>query len=155
MAEKIVITGLGAVNALANTVDQTWDKIINSVSGLGPLTLFDHTDYLVHVACEVKDFDPTQYVDAREVRRRDRYELFSAAAVDQALKHSGFQITEENAPRVGMVISAAIGGIQSLEDGVLEIERGGPRRASPFFIPLLIPNGAAGPSRIHILPQSP
>jgi beta-ketoacyl-acyl-carrier-protein synthase II len=92
----------------------------------------------------VKDLDPTQYVDAREVRRRDRYELFSAAAVDQALKHSGFQITEENAPRVGMVISAAIGGIQSLEDGVLEIERGGPRRASPFLIPMLMPNGAAG-----------
>ncbi|HLD94160.1 MAG TPA: beta-ketoacyl-ACP synthase II [Anaerolineales bacterium] len=144
MAEKIVITGMGTVNAVGNTVDQTWNNIVNGVSGLGPITLFDHSDFLVHVACEVKDFDPTQYVDAREVRRRDRYELFSAAAVDQALKHSGFQITEENAPRVGMVISAAIGGIQSLEDGVLEIERGGPRRASPFLIPMLMPNGAAG-----------
>src|SRR3989304_5567537 len=144
MAEKNVIPGMGTGNAVGNTVDQTWNNIVNGVSGLGPITLFDHSDSLVHVACEVKDFDPTQYVDAREVRRRDRYELFSAAAVDQALKHSGFQITEENAPRVGMVISAAIGGIQSLEDGVLEIERGGPRRASPFLIPMLMPNGAAG-----------
>lgn len=144
MAEKIVITGLGTVNAVGNSVEQTWNNIVNGVSGLGPITRFDHSDCLVHVACEVKDFDPAQYVEAREVRRRDRYELFSAAAVDQALKHSGFQITEENAPRVGTVISAAIGGIQSLEEGVLEIERGGPRRASPFLIPMLMPNGAAG-----------
>jgi beta-ketoacyl-acyl-carrier-protein synthase II len=144
MAEKIVITGLGAVNAVGNTVDQTWDNIVNGVSGLGPITLFDHSDCLVHVACETKGFDPTQYVDAREMRRRDRYELFSAAAVSQALKQSGLEITEENAPRIGTVISAAIGGIQALEDGVLEIDRGGPRRASPFLIPMLMPNGAAG-----------
>ncbi|MCL5428461.1 MAG: beta-ketoacyl-ACP synthase II [Chloroflexi bacterium] len=144
MAEKIVITGMGTVNGLANTVDQTWDKIINGVSGLGPITLFDHNDCLVHVACEVKDFDSTLYVEARETRRRDRYELFSAAAVFQALKQSGFEITERNAPRVGTVISAAIGGISSLEAGVLEIYQNGPRRASPFLIPMLMPNGAAG-----------
>jgi len=144
MAEKIVITGLGTVNALGNNVDQTWDKIINGVSGLGPITLFDHSDCLVHVACETKDFDPTLYVDAREVRRRDRFELFSAAAVAQALKQSGFEITEQNAPRVGTVISAAIGGISALEQGVLDVFNGGPRRASPFLIPMLMPNGAAG-----------
>lgn len=144
MAEKIVITGLGTVNGVANTVDQTWDKIVNGVSGLGPITLFDHSDCLVHVACEAKDFDPTQYVDPREVRRRDRYELFSAAAVAQALKQSGLEITEQNAPRVGTVISAAIGGITALEEGVLHVHEGGPRRASPFLIPMLMPNGAAG-----------
>lgn len=144
MTEKIVITGLGTVNGLANNVEQTWDKIVNGVSGLGPITLFDHSDCLVHVACEAKDFDPTLYVDPREVRRRDRYELFSAAAVDQALKQSGFEITEENAPRVGTVISAAIGGISALEQGVLDVFNEGPRRASPFLIPMLMPNGAAG-----------
>src|SRR3990170_2652906 len=144
MTEKIVITGLGTVNGLGNTVEQTWDKIVKGVSGLGPITLFDHSDCLVHVACEAKDFDPTLYVDAREVRRRDRYELFSAAAVAQALKQSGFEITEQNAPRVGTVISAAIGGISALEQGVLDVFNGGPRRASPFLIPMLMPNGAAG-----------
>lgn len=144
MAEKIVITGFGTVNGLGNNVEQTWDRIVNGVSGLGPITLFDHSDCLVHVACEVKDFDPTQYVDPREVRRRDRYELFSAAAVAQAVEHSGLEITEENAPRIGTVISAAIGGIQALEEGVLHIQEGGPRRASPFLIPMLMPNGAAG-----------
>jgi beta-ketoacyl-acyl-carrier-protein synthase II len=144
MTEKIVITGLGSVNGLGNTVEQTWDKIVNGVSGLGPITLFDHSDCLVHVACEAKDFDPTIYVDARETRRRDRYELFSVAAVAQALKQSGFEITEQNAPRVGTVISAAIGGISALEQGVLDVFNEGPRRASPFLIPMLMPNGAAG-----------
>jgi beta-ketoacyl-acyl-carrier-protein synthase II len=144
MTEKIVITGLGTVNGLGNTVEQTWEKIVNGISGLGPITLFDHSDCLVHVACEAKGFDPTIYVDTRETRRRDRYELFSAAAVSQALKQSGFEITEQNAPRVGTVISAAIGGISALEQGVLDVFNEGPRRASPFLIPMLMPNGAAG-----------
>src|SRR3990170_6606676 len=144
MTEKIVITGLGTVNALGNTVDETWEKLVNGVSGLGPLTLFDTSEYLVKVACETKGFDPTIYLDAREIRRRDRYELFSAAAVSQALKDSGLEITDINACRVGTVISAAIGGIGSLEEGIMDVSEGGPRRASPFLIPMLMPNGAAG-----------
>ena len=144
MTEKIVITGLGTVNALGNTVDETWEKLVNGVSGLGPLTLFDTSEYLVKVACETKGFDPTIYLDAREIRRRDRYELFSAAAVSQALKDSGLEITDINASRVGTVISAAIGGVGSLEEGIMDVSEGGPRRASPFLIPMLMPNGAAG-----------
>lgn len=144
MAEKIVITGLGTVNALGNTVESTWKNITTGVSGLGPITLFDASDNLVKVACEVKNFDPTEYLEPREVRRRDRYELFSAAAVAQALKHSGLEITEKNAPRIGTIISAAIGGIMALEEGVVDVYTGGPRRASPFLIPMLMPNGAAG-----------
>jgi 3-oxoacyl-[acyl-carrier-protein] synthase II len=155
MSERIVITGLGTVNALGNSVDETWGNILKGVSGLGPITLFDSTDHLVHVACEAKNFDPTLYMDAREVRRRDRYELFSAAAVAQAITHSGLQITEENAPRIGTVISAAIGGIGALEEGVLAIKEGGPRRASPFLIPMLMPNGAAGLVGIDHGPKGP
>jgi 3-oxoacyl-[acyl-carrier-protein] synthase II len=144
MPEKVVITGLGTVNGLANTVDETWDKISKGVSGLGPITLFDSSDYLVKIACEVKNFDPTLYIDAREVRRRDRYEIFGAAAVAQALKHSGLEITEANAPRIGAVISAAIGGLTAMEEGILAVHNEGPRRASPFLIPMMMPNGAAG-----------
>jgi 3-oxoacyl-[acyl-carrier-protein] synthase II len=144
MSEKIVITGLGTVNALGNNVEETWDRAVKGVSGLGPLTLFDTTEYLVKVACETKGFDPTLYLDPREIRRRDRYELFSAAAVAQALKHSGLEIKESEAERIGVVISAAIGGITALEQGVIDIVSGGPRRASPFLIPMLMPNGAAG-----------
>jgi beta-ketoacyl-acyl-carrier-protein synthase II len=144
MSEKIVITGLGTVNPLGNTVTDTWKNVIKGVSGLGPLTLFDTSGFLVKVACEAKGFDPTLYLDAREIRRRDRYELFAAAAVAQAIKHAGLEITDENASRIGTVISAAIGGITSLEEGVLAVSEGGPRRANPFLIPMLMPNGAAG-----------
>ena len=92
MVEKIVITGLGTVNALGNNVPDTWEQVTHGVSGLGPITLFDSSDHLVHVACEPKNFDPTLYMEQREVRRRDRYELYSAAAADQAIKDSGLQI---------------------------------------------------------------
>lgn len=144
MPERIVITGLGTVNPVGNTVDETWENIVHGVSGLGPLTLFDTSGFLVKVACETKGFDPTPYLDAREIRRRDRYELFAAAAAQQAIMQAGLEINDENAPRIGTVISAAIGGITSLEEGVLAVSEGGPRRANPFLIPMLMPNGAAG-----------
>jgi beta-ketoacyl-acyl-carrier-protein synthase II len=142
--EKIVITGMGTVNPLANSVDETWDKVTKGVSGVGPITLFDSTNFLVKIACEVKNFDPTVYLDAREVRRRDRYQLFGAAAVSQAAKDSGLEITEQNAPRVGVIISAAIGGLTAMEEGIIDVHNEGPRRVSPFLIPMMMPNGAAG-----------
>lgn len=144
MVEKIVITGYGTVNGLANSVDETWDKIIKGVSALGPITMFDTTQFLVHVACEVKGFDPTKYVEVRETRRRDRYELYSAAAVKMALDHSGLEITDKNSARIGCIISAAVGGLTAMEDAVEALDHEGPRRVSPFLIPSLMPNGAAG-----------
>lgn len=142
--EKIVITGMGTVNPLANSVDETWQNAINGVSGVGPITLFDSTDFLVKIACEVKNFDPTVYMEMREARRRDRYQLFGAAAVAQASKDSGLVINEENAHRVGVVISAAIGGLTAMEEGIIDVHTQGPRRVSPFLIPMMMPNGAAG-----------
>lgn len=144
MTEKIVITGMGTVNPLGNTVEESWQKVIHGVSGVGPISLFDSSKFLVKIACEVKNFDPTQYLDPREVRRRDRYQLFSAAAVAQALKQSGLEIIGNNAARVGSIISSAIGGLTAMEQGVLDVHQEGPRRASPFLIPMMMPNGAAG-----------
>jgi beta-ketoacyl-acyl-carrier-protein synthase II len=144
MPEKIVITGMGAVNGVGKSVQESWDKVTNGVSGLGPITLFDATEFLVKVACEVKDFDPTSVVDAREARRRDRYELFSAVAVAEAMQQSGLEIKDNNAARIGVVISAAIGGLAALEEGAIAVHEQGPRRASPFMIPMMMPNGAAG-----------
>lgn len=144
MAEKIVITGLGAVTPLGNTVEDTWQAAINGKTGVGPITLFDSSAHLVHIACEVKNFDPALYIEPREIRRRDRYQHFSAAAVDQALKQSGLEINEGNAARIGTIIASAIGGLTSMEQGVLDVNNDGPRRASPFLIPLLMSNGAAG-----------
>ncbi len=144
MAEKIVITGTGTVNPLANNVSETWENALNGLSGLGPITRFDSSDHLVKFACEVKDFDLTQYFPARELRRRDPHQVFAAAAISQAVEQSGLEVTEENAGRIGTVISSAIGGLHTVEEAVNTVSEKGPRRISPFVIPMLMSNGSAG-----------
>ena len=144
MNERIVITGLGTVNPLGLSVKESWQNAINGVSGIGPITLFDSTDFLVQIACEVKNFHPEDYIPGREARRMDRYEQMGLAAAQEALAHAGLEITPDNAPRIGVIVSSAIGGIGSFEEGVNTVREKGPRRVNPFLIPMLMPNGAAG-----------
>ena len=142
--EKVVITGMGTVNPLGLTVKESWQNALNGVSGVGPITLFDSSPLNVHFAAEVKNFDPSQYMDTKEARRRDRFEQLGVAAAKDAIADSGIEITEENAGRIGVLVSSAIGGIKSLSDAVITNHEEGPRRVSPFLIPMLMPNGAAG-----------
>ena len=142
--EKIVITGTGTVNPLGLGVDETWGNLVNGVSGVGPITHFDTTGLNVRIACEVKGFTPETFMDAKEARRRDRFEQMGVAAARQALEQSGLKITEENSARVGVVVSSAIGGMKSLQDAIYTLKEEGPRRMSPFLIPMLMPNGASG-----------
>jgi len=142
--EKIVITGMGTVNPLGVTVEESWKNVVNGVSGVGPITLFDPGLLNVHFAAEVKNFAPENYMDAKEARRRDRFEQLGTAATNDAISSSGIEITEENSGRIGVLVSSAIGGIKSLSDAVLTNHLEGPRRVSPFLIPMLMPNGAAG-----------
>ena len=144
MQERIVITGMGTVNSLGLNVSESWNNAIQGVSGVGPITLFDATELQVHIACEVKNFAPEQFMEAREARRRDRFEQMSTASVKEALGESGLEITEENAARTGVIISSAIGGLKSLQDAIITNYTEGPRRVSPFLIPMLMANGAAG-----------
>jgi 3-oxoacyl-[acyl-carrier-protein] synthase II len=142
--EKIVITGMGTVNPLGLTVEESWKNVVNGVSGVGPITLFDPALLNVHFAAEVKGFNPDHYMDAKEARRRDRFEQFGTAAAKMAIENSGIEITEANAGRIGVLVSSAIGGIKSLSEAVITNYTEGPRRVSPFLIPMLMPNGAAG-----------
>jgi len=144
MQERIVITGMGTVNSLGLNVSESWSNATKGVSGVGPITLFDATELQVHIACEVKNFAPEQFMEAREARRRDRFEQMSTASVKEALGESGLEITEENAARTGVIISSAIGGLKSLQDAIITNYTEGPRRVSPFLIPMLMANGAAG-----------
>ncbi len=132
MQDKVVITGMGAITPIGHTLPETWDNITNGVAGVGPLTLFDTTDYLVKVACEVKDFDPTDYLSPTQARRRDRYEQFAHIAAAEALTHSGLEITEENADQIGVVLSSAGGGLSTVAVGYDVIKEKGPRRVNPF-----------------------
>ena len=142
--ERVVITGMGTVNPLGITVEESWKNVVNGVSGVGPITLFDPSALNVHFAAEVKGFEPDKYMDAKEARRRDRFEQLGVAAAKDALANSGLEVTEASSGRIGVLVSSAIGGIRSLQDAVIMNHTEGPRRVSPFLIPMLMPNGAAG-----------
>lgn len=144
MQERIVITGMGTVNPLGLNVSDSWKNVIDGVSGVGPITLFDSTLLNVHIAAEAHGFDPDHYMEAREARRRDRFEQLATAAAQEALASSGLDIKAENPARIGAIVSSAIGGLKSLQDAVITNHTEGPRRVSPFLIPMLMSNGAAG-----------
>ncbi len=149
MQDRIVITGMGTVNPLGLSVKETWGNLIAGVSGVGPITIFDSSPLQVHIAAEVKNFKPEDFMDAKESRRRDRFEQFAIAAAKQALLQAGLEITEKSAGRIGVIISSAIGGLQSLQDATLTNFTEGPRRVSPFLIPMLMSNGGAGMAAIE------
>src|SRR5512138_2507668 len=142
--ERVVITGMGTVNPLGLTVQESWKNVVNGVSGVGPITLFDPSALNVHFAAEVKGFEPDRYMDGKEARRRDRFEQLGAAAAKEAIESSGLEITEANAGRIGVLVSSAIGGLKSLQDAVITNYTEGPRRVSPFLIPMLMANGTSG-----------
>lgn len=142
--ERVVITGMGTLNPLGLTVEESWQNVVNGVSGVGPITLFDPSPLNVHFAAEVKNFEPEKYMDPKEARRRDRFEQLGVAAAKDAVANSGLEITDANSGRIGVLVSSAIGGIKSLSDAVIINYTEGPRRVSPFLIPMLMPNGAAG-----------
>ena len=141
---RVVVTGCGTVNPLGLTVRESWENCCNGVSGVGRITLFDTTQYLVKIACEVKNFDPSRYMEPAEARRRDRCQQFSTAAAKEAIAHSGLAATEASAGRIAVMISSAIGGLISLETAAHVTKDPGPRRVNPFTIPMLMPNGPSG-----------
>ena len=149
MQDRIVITGMGTVNPLGLNVKDSWESVIAGKSGVGPITLFDSSLLQVHIAAEVKGFQPEKYMDAKEARRRDRFEQFAIAAAKEAIASSGLEVTEANAGRIGVIISSAIGGLHSLQEATLTNYKEGPRKVSPFLIPMLMANGGAGMAAIE------
>jgi 3-oxoacyl-[acyl-carrier-protein] synthase II len=142
--ERIVITGMGTINPLAHTVKQTWDKAVNGVSGVGPITLFEASEWNVKIASEVKGFNPDLYMDFKEARRRDRFEQLAVASTKEALESSGLEINDQTTHRIGVIVSSAIGGLRSLQDNIYTLKDQGFRKVSPFSIAMMMPNGAAG-----------
>lgn len=141
---RVVITGLGALTPLGNTVDEFWESIKACKNGIGPITHFDASQHSCQIAAEVKDFDPAKYVDPKLARRMDTFVQYAVAAATMALEDSGLQITEENAPMIGAMIGSGIGGVETWEVQDLNLIKNGPRRVSPFFVPMLIANMASG-----------
>src|ERR671933_103426 len=111
MAERVVVTGMGAITPVGGTVDETWNNLVEGHSGIGPITLFDATDFDARIAGEVKDFQPEAVLSAREVKRLDRFCQFALIACREALEDAGLTIDESNAEEVGVLIGSGIGGI--------------------------------------------
>ncbi len=140
-SERVVVTGLGLVTPLGNDAPTTWAAIINGQSGVGPITLFDTTGFKVHFAAEVKNFEPTHYMDKQMARRMDRFLHFAFAACKEALADARLDLQDCDPRRIGSVVGSGIGGVHSILEGQLALERG-PRRVSPFAVPALMLNSA-------------
>ncbi len=144
MQDRVVITGMGTVNSLGLSTAESWRNAVEGNSGVGSITLFDASSFPVQVAAEVKGFHPESVIPAKEVRRTDRFEQLAMAAAKEAICQAGLEIGEGESNRVGVILSSAIGGIKSLQDAVITLVQEGPRRISPFLIPMLMANGASG-----------
>lgn len=144
MKRRVVITGLGIVSPVGNDIQTAWNNIVGGQSGIGRITRFDPTDFNCHIAGEVKDFDITQYVSAKESRQMDTFIHYGIAAGVQAWKDSGLELTDEMATRAGVIVGSGIGGLHRIEDTQTEYLAKGPRRISPFFVPGSLINLVSG-----------
>ena len=141
---RVVVTGLGLICGIGNTAPEVWDSLMAGRSGMAEITAYDLTGHSVRFAAEVKNFDPHQFVDKKEARKMGRFIHFALAAAQEAMQHSGLQVTPENADNIGVAIGSGIGGFDVMEREHTALMNGGPRRISPFFIPATIVNLAAG-----------
>ena len=141
---RVVVTGLGVISPVGNTVTEAWSNLIAGKSGIGPITRFDASNFAARIAGEVKDFDVSAYLSPKEARRMDVFIHYGMAAGIQAIRDSGIEVTEANADRIGINIGSGIGGLPMIEDTHNDFLGGGPRKISPFFIPGTIINMISG-----------
>lgn len=144
MKRRVVVTGMGILSPVGNTIESAWANVVAGKSGIGAVTHFDAAAFPTRFAGEVRDFDVSAWLPLKEARKMDKFIHYGIAAGVDALKDSGLEITEANAERVGVAIGAGIGGIATIEDTCAAYQAGGPRKISPFFVPSTIINMVAG-----------
>lgn len=144
MKRRVVVTGLGLITPLGTGIQKTWEGICKGASGIDRITTFDTSEFPVQIAGEVKDFNAEDFIERKEIKKMDVFIQYALSAGSMAIEDAGLKITEENADRVGVIVGAGIGGIQTIERYHSVLLENGQRRISPFFIPMLITNLAAG-----------
>ncbi len=144
MGRRVVVTGLGLICAVGNSTGEVWQNLLAGKSGVRTITHFDATQFACKIAAEVKNFDPLQYIEKKEIKKMARFIHLAIAASDEAMAMAGLKVTPEQAPRVGVHIGSGIGGFDVIEREHKNLLNGGPRKISPFFIPAAIVNLAAG-----------
>lgn len=153
--KRVVVTGLGAITPIGNTLAEYWDGLLSGRNGIAPITLFDASRHECRIAGEVKDFDPHLYMERKEAKRMDRFTQFGVSASKQALADAGFVINDLNAEQVGVIIGTGIGGLKVMEEQQEVYLTRGPDRCSPFMVPMMIANMAAGLTAIHTGAKGP
>lgn len=144
MNRRVVITGMGAITPLGNDVESFWNGLCEGKTGVGPITKFDTTDFKVKLAAEIKDFDPTKYMDFKSAKRMELFSQYAVAASKMAIEDSGLDMTKEDPYRVGAIIGSGVGSMQANEREEEKLLTKGPSRVNPLFIPMMISNMAAG-----------
>jgi 3-oxoacyl-[acyl-carrier-protein] synthase II len=155
LTTRVVITGLGTLSPLGLDVESTWQSVINGRSGVAPITRFDASQHETKFAAEVKGFEPETYLGRKDARRMDRFVQFALVATDQALKDAQLEITDSNRDRIGALIGTGIGGVGTFANETETLREKGPRRVSPFLIPMILPDTAAGQVAIHFGVRGP
>jgi 3-oxoacyl-[acyl-carrier-protein] synthase II len=153
--KRVVVTGLGAITPIGNNPTEYWEGLLSGRSGIAPITLFDASRHECRIAGEVKGYDPLLYFDRKEAKRMDRFAQFAVTASKQALADAQFVINDLNAEEVGVIIGTGVGGLKVLEDQHEVLMLKGPTRCSPFMIPMMIANMAAGLTAIHTGAKGP
>ncbi len=153
--KRVVITGMGLITPLGHNVEDTWAAILAGQSGTGAFTLIEKEGHVSGAICEVKEFDPQDYLDRRMVRRRDRYQQFATVAANEAMQQADLEITDDNRDHIGVIFGTGVGGIQTLVEQGRAWQEAGLRRLSPFAITMIMPNGAAGMLAIDYGLQGP
>lgn len=141
---RVVITGMGVISPIGSTLESFWHSLATGKSGVCKITRFDASKFSTQIAAEVKGFEPTEHLGAKEARRMDRFTQFAVVAAKQALEDAKLTIDESNAHRIGVIVGSGIGGIETLEQEAIALYERGPGRVSPFLVPMLIPDMAAG-----------
>ncbi len=154
-SKRVVVTGMDAITPIGNSLEEYWAGLVAGRSGTARITHFDPSQHASQIAAEIKGFDPGEFLDRKEVRRMDRFSQFAVIAGQRALKHSGLTITDLNAEQIGTCIGSGIGGLKVLEDQQEIYLTRGPSRCSPFMIPMMIANMAAGLTAIHTGAKGP
>lgn len=149
-SKRVVITGLGALSPLGNDVKTSWNNAVNGVSGIGPITRVNADEYPAKVAAELKDFKIEDYMDKKDARKMDRFTQYAVVSAKMAVEDAGLDINESNADRVGVWVGSGIGGLETLEQQFETFLTKGPRRVSPFFVPMMIPDMATGQISISL-----
>lgn len=153
--KRVVVTGVGAITPIGNTPTEYWEGLLSGRNGIGPITLFDASQHKCRIAGEVKGYDPHDYLDEKDAKRMDRFAQFAVSASLQAVRDAQFVISDLNAEQVGVIIGTGIGGIKVLEDQQTVYLNRGPDRCSPFMVPMMIANMAAGLTAIHTGAKGP